>query len=200
NLNATLSVFIAKNGGEITAKEITAGNIDRIEDTADDKERDLKVAQATLAAINAGEKATEEKVKTLEEAAEKAKTEAQKAKTDAEKQGATEEQKAKATAAELAAAEADAELDIAKEAQTAAKAEDVTTPEKKAEAIEKAKKDIQAKSKQVDVLNDALAETNVNTVKAVNELKEKEKTLKEKETEYKNAAEAQKAEKLKALN
>ncbi|WP_141080447.1 hypothetical protein, partial [Campylobacter pinnipediorum] len=41
NLNATLSVFIAKNGGEITAKEITAGNIDRIEDTADDKERDL---------------------------------------------------------------------------------------------------------------------------------------------------------------
>ncbi|WP_180375092.1 autotransporter outer membrane beta-barrel domain-containing protein, partial [Campylobacter pinnipediorum] len=41
---------------------------------------------------------------------------------------------------------------------------------------------------------------NVNTVKAVNELKEKEKTLKEKETEYKNAAEAQKAEKLKALN
>ncbi|AQW87244.1 autotransporter domain protein [Campylobacter pinnipediorum subsp. caledonicus] len=216
NLNATLSVFIAKNGGEITAKEITAGNIDRIEDTADDKERDLKVAQATLAAINAGEKATAEKVKTLEEKVktlEKAKEDATKAKTEAEKivtdagEKATQEQKAAAqkaaeaeAEAELAAEEAKAELEIAKEAQTAAKAEDVTTPEKIAKAKEKITKDIQAKSKQVDVLNDALAETNVNTVKANDALKEKEKTLKEKETEYKNAAEAQKAEKLKALN
>ncbi|AQW87243.1 autotransporter domain protein [Campylobacter pinnipediorum subsp. caledonicus] len=214
NLNATLSVFIAKNGGEITAKEITAGNIDRIEDTADDKERDLKVAQATLAAINAGEKATEEKVKTLEtkvaaanKAKEAAEAAAQKAKETADQANATQEQKAAAqkaaeaeAEAELAAEEAKAELEIAKEAQTAAKAEDVTTPEKIAKAKEKITKDIQAKSKQVDVLNDALAETNVNTVKAVNELKEKEKTLKAKETEYKNAAEAQKAEKLKALN
>ncbi|WP_219335853.1 hypothetical protein, partial [Campylobacter pinnipediorum] len=216
NLNATLSVFIAKNGGEITAKEITAGNIDRIEDTADDKERDLKVAQATLAAINAGEKATAEKIKALEEKVktlEKAKEDATKAKTEAEKivtdagEKATQEQKAaaqKAVEAEveagIAAAEADAELKIAKEAQTKAKAEDVTTPEKIAKAKEKITKDIQAKSKQVDVLNDALAETNVNTVKANDALKEKQTALTEAQDTYDKAPAEQKAEKLKELN
>ncbi|AQW82316.1 autotransporter domain-containing protein [Campylobacter pinnipediorum] len=232
NLNDTLSVLIAQHGGEITSQNITAGNIEEMEDVADAKLRDLKVAEETLAAINAGEKATKEKVKTLEEkvktletaetAANKAKTDAEAAKTAAEKivtdagENATPEQKAAAQRAKevadaaaekvaevgIAKLEADAELEITKEAAEAAKKavpQDADAA-KKAEAIENAKKDIQAKSKQVDVLNDALAETNVNTVKANNTLKEKEGLLATAQDAYNKATAEQKADKLKELN
>ncbi|AQW86902.1 autotransporter domain protein [Campylobacter pinnipediorum subsp. caledonicus] len=211
----------ALNKGEITAKKITEKNIEAAKLIAENKKIELKLAKEKLAAINAGEEATEKKIEALEDKVSEviesvlaAKEAAKKAiiiALEEEQKAVTQEQKAAAKAKKEAAikvvedtdellAEAEAEVYIAKEAAEAAKAEDVATPEKKAEAIEKAKKEIETKSKQVDVLQDALAETNVNTAKAVNELKEKEKTLKEKETEYKNATEAQKAEKLKALN
>uniref|UniRef100_UPI0018E98DC0 hypothetical protein n=1 Tax=Campylobacter pinnipediorum TaxID=1965231 RepID=UPI0018E98DC0 len=140
NLNDKLSVLIAKNGGEITSQNITAGNIEDIVDTADDAEKALKVAEATLTAINAGEKATAQKVKTLEEkaaAATKAKEEATKAKETAEqakvkaeaeakKPDATDAQK---VAAQKALKDAEAKLEAAEDKLDEAKdvAEDAAT-------------------------------------------------------------------------
>ncbi|WP_372236822.1 hypothetical protein, partial [Campylobacter pinnipediorum] len=61
------------------------------------------------------------------------------------------------------------------------------------EVATKIAKEVEAKSKEVNALQDALAETNVNTTKANKELKKAQEA-------YESATEADKAEKLKALN
>uniref|UniRef100_UPI00112FC96D hypothetical protein n=1 Tax=Campylobacter pinnipediorum TaxID=1965231 RepID=UPI00112FC96D len=61
------------------------------------------------------------------------------------------------------------------------------------EVATKIAKEVEAKSKEVNALQDALAETNVNTAKA-------NKELKEKQAAYESATEAEKVAKLEALN
>ncbi|WP_219335891.1 hypothetical protein, partial [Campylobacter pinnipediorum] len=216
----------ALKGEKPSVPTITEANIEAAKLIAENKKIELKLAKEKLAAINAGEEATKEKIEALEDkvaevvesvlaAKEAAKKAIIIALDESEKEGATEQQKAAAKAkieearkvveyTDELLAEAEAEVYIAKKAQDAAKGAVGADATKKAEAIEKAKKEFQAeietKSKQVNALQDALAETNVNTAKANAELAKKQKALEEAQEAYESATEAQKAAKLEELN
>ncbi|AQW83774.1 autotransporter domain protein [Campylobacter pinnipediorum subsp. pinnipediorum] len=217
--NDALSSIIGKNGLEIKANDITQDNINKVKKIAENKKIELKLAKEKLAAIKAGEEATKEKIEALEDkvaevvesvlaAKEVAKAAIIIALDERDKPNATPEQKVAAEAkieearkvveyTDELLAEAEAEVYIAKEAAVEAKA---AVLEGATEAIKKAKENIETKSKELNALQDALAETNVNTAKANAELAKKQKALEEAQEAYESATEAQKAEKLKALN